>query len=261
MNGSLKETEIENKSFSETISMSSNKSSLRSSPVPSCPSPFSTTTKSSEVHFRTTPVFKKATLELTVPEIISKKEIFLKRTIGLVPNSRQESFMDVSQHRSFSETQITFDKTLSPKINQNDQSTKPLVHKVKTPDSVRKKRRIEAVKRKNSINQMKKDAIKTPPIILKALPTELKVTDGQSFDLFFYVKPLAIQQIITWYFNDKVLNDNPDMETFYDEVNGESILRFFEIFPQDSGIYKCVIQNEHGQVSTSANVIVEGGVL
>lgn len=132
------------------------------------------------------------------------------------------------------------------------------MQKVKTPDSVRKKRRIEAVKRKNSLNQLKNSPLKNPPVILKHLEKEVKVTDGQAFNMTLCLKSTHTNPDISWYFNDKLLIDNPDVESCYDEVSGEAVLKFYEVFPQDSGAYKCLVQNECGQVSSTALLLVEG---
>ena len=45
---------------------------------------------------------------------------------------------------------------------------------------------------------------------------------------------------------------------FYNPDTGEIILHILEVFPQDTGVYRCEAVNEHGKAVTTAHLDVQG---
>lgn len=61
---------------------------------------------------------------------------------------------------------------------------------------------------------------------------------------------------VQWFKNEINIDDSPDHAITYN--NGEAVLKFLEIIPDDKAIYTCKATNKLGQASTSANLEVEG---
>merc|ERR1712002_9755 len=62
---------------------------------------------------------------------------------------------------------------------------------------------------------------------------------------------------ITWYKNGKVIVDNPDFLTTYDKKSGQVTLHGIEVFPQDTGEYRCIAVNQFGRAVTGATLQVD----
>ena len=96
----------------------------------------------------------------------------------------------------------------------------------------------------------------SPPLFLWQLQSQ-KVMDGDEvrFTCKVQAKPMPT---ITWFHNGKVVHDNPDFRTSYNQDNGEVVLFIVEVFPQDTGVYECSASNKFGSATTRAQLIVEG---
>jgi len=62
---------------------------------------------------------------------------------------------------------------------------------------------------------------------------------------------------ITWYKNGKVIVDNPDFLTTFDKKTGLVTLHIIEVFPQDTGEYRCIAVNQFGRAVTGATLQVD----
>jgi len=49
-----------------------------------------------------------------------------------------------------------------------------------------------------------------------------------------------------------------EFEATYDQQSGDASLMIAEVFPEDAGLYKCFAENEYGQATTEAYLVVEG---
>ncbi|CAG5081160.1 Similar to sls: Titin (Drosophila melanogaster) [Cotesia congregata] len=58
--------------------------------------------------------------------------------------------------------------------------------------------------------------------------------------------------------NINIEDSSPDYAITYN--NGEALLKFIEVLPDDSGVYTCKATNKLGQASTSANLLVEAEI-
>ncbi len=94
-----------------------------------------------------------------------------------------------------------------------------------------------------------------PKFITNLLPS-IKVMDGEEIKFHCVVKGNPMPTI-TWFKNGKVVVDNPDFRTSYDKTSGSNILSIIEVFPQDTGEYKCIAVNMYGKAITSCNLTVE----
>lgn len=56
--------------------------------------------------------------------------------------------------------------------------------------------------------------------------------------------------------NTNIEDSSPDYAITYN--NGEAVLKFTEVLPDDRGVYTCKATNKLGQASTSANLQVQG---
>lgn len=56
--------------------------------------------------------------------------------------------------------------------------------------------------------------------------------------------------------NTNIEDSSPDYAITYN--NGEAVLKFIEVLPDDCGVYTCKATNKLGQASTSANLLIEG---
>ena len=61
---------------------------------------------------------------------------------------------------------------------------------------------------------------------------------------------------VTWQKNTKVLKDAGRFEIYKD--GGEDILEIYDTVDEDAGRYTCVIANEHGRTTSSANIALHG---
>lgn len=111
-----------------------------------------------------------------------------------------------------------------------------------------------------------------PPLILETdcgpsfpvqLPVEIKVMDGQEISLtcICAAKP---EPTISWLRSTvekpdefKEVVHTSDLRASFDHITGKCNLKINDIYPQDSGVYKCVATNQHGTAQTSTNLIVE----
>ena len=55
----------------------------------------------------------------------------------------------------------------------------------------------------------------------------------------------------------QVVVDNPDFKTIYNKATGECELFISEVFPQDTGDYRCIAVNQYGKAVTNATLTVE----
>ncbi|XP_044588390.1 uncharacterized protein LOC123267682 isoform X4 [Cotesia glomerata] len=58
--------------------------------------------------------------------------------------------------------------------------------------------------------------------------------------------------------NTNIEDSSPDYAITYN--NGEALLKFIEVLPDDSGVYTCKATNKLGQASTSANLLVKAEI-
>ncbi len=63
---------------------------------------------------------------------------------------------------------------------------------------------------------------------------------------------------ITWYHGSKLLKPCADFDQSFEEESGKAGLAISEIFPDDEGEYKCVVNTKTNQVETKAYLTVKG---
>ena len=83
-----------------------------------------------------------------------------------------------------------------------------------------------------------------------------KVMDGQEIKFKIQVTGRPKPDVI-WYHNNQVIEENPDFTLTYTQETGEALLHIIEVFPQDSGEYRCEATNIAGTAITRATLDVE----
>uniref|UniRef100_A0A1I8GNE9 Ig-like domain-containing protein n=1 Tax=Macrostomum lignano TaxID=282301 RepID=A0A1I8GNE9_9PLAT len=81
--------------------------------------------------------------------------------------------------------------------------------------------------------------------------TDMQVYDGDEVVLKCSVsgsKPIKV----AWYHDDKDITNAEDFVISFDEESGVASLVIVEVFPEDRGVYKCVVENVHGKSETQA---------
>lgn len=93
----------------------------------------------------------------------------------------------------------------------------------------------------------------SPPVFVKELvPTTAIEGSSHQMDCVVEGNPLPTVQ---WFKNDVNIDNSPDYVITYN--NGEAVLKFEEVFPEDKAIYMCKAINRLGQASTSAFLNVQ----
>nr|XP_012144065.1 PREDICTED: muscle M-line assembly protein unc-89 isoform X8 [Megachile rotundata] len=93
----------------------------------------------------------------------------------------------------------------------------------------------------------------SPPVFVKELvPSTAMEGSSHQMDCVVEGNPLPTVQ---WFKNDINIDNSPDYIITYN--NGEAVLKFEEVFPEDKAIYMCKATNRLGQASTSASLNVQ----
>jgi len=95
-----------------------------------------------------------------------------------------------------------------------------------------------------------------PPYFVIGLEP-LKVMDGEKARFYTLVAGSPKPEI-SWLHDGKPVKENPDFHLTYNKQTGSVGLEILEVFPQDSGQYECVANNEYGTASVTARLTVEG---
>ncbi|XP_071942496.1 myosin light chain kinase, smooth muscle-like [Antedon mediterranea] len=93
----------------------------------------------------------------------------------------------------------------------------------------------------------------TAPEFLKKL-TDVTVDDGSSLTLKVEVKGSPAPTAL-WFFKDEEIIEEEDFK-FVSDGNTLSLV-IAEVYPEDAGMYTCVITNSEGKASTSCKVLVD----
>lgn len=102
-----------------------------------------------------------------------------------------------------------------------------------------------------NISEITSDQQLNAPIFIKELlPSSAKKGSSHLLSCTVTGNPLPIVQ---WFKNETNIDDSPDYVITYN--NGEAVLKFLEILPDDCAIYTCKATNKLGKASTSANLI------
>jgi hypothetical protein len=110
---------------------------------------------------------------------------------------------------------------------------------------------------------MPEDNLLTHLYFFKSLPsTPIHCRDGDTIQLTCVVhgrRPIDIH----WYkdeqeilINDKQQHTQHTRQIYFDSLTGKSTLTIYDIYPSDSGIYRCEAINEQGKESTTTTVDV-----
>jgi hypothetical protein len=99
------------------------------------------------------------------------------------------------------------------------------------------------------------DTISAPPYFIRRLPPVLKCYEGQPVRFEFEVGGLPEPQV-TWFKEGMHVQNTPD--TRITSNLGVQTLTIPEVFSEDSGLYKVVIQNPLGTLESYCQLIVEG---
>lgn len=216
----------EERKFSETISLSGSSTPVQFSTPP--------ITKNSEIHFRNSPVFKSMTIEMEIPEVISQKEIQLRRKGEAVGTMRQELQVSVEAK----EVEKTGGK-------------EPILIPLKTPDPVRKKRRAQAVQSKSLVIE------KSIPVFVEPLEQIVNQSRGRLLELkcqVFSATPATIE----WHHKNELLRDELTVRSSFDPKSGLVVLRFPSVQQRHAGPYRCIATNPHGSASCETELFIKG---
>lgn len=217
-------------------------------------------------------------MKVDVPHEVDTKLLRLKQQVEAQVTQRQELDMSlIKEQRRFSET-ISIDHTPKPKEVQFDFTA----HIPKTESSVVSmqqdaalrgmKMAVEYEQRKQTsridvATTQRAEAIETqreeiefmlegaPPMFTKQLAPK-KVMDGEEVKFHCMVSGNPMPEV-TWYKDDRVVEDNPDFRTLYNKKTGECLLLILEVFPQDTAEYRCVAVNNYGTATTRGRLDVE----
>ena len=92
------------------------------------------------------------------------------------------------------------------------------------------------------------------PILIKELPEELMVIDGDPCILEVKVKCVPDPEVI-WMYNGEAIEMTEYLSSNFQ--NGIAQLKFEDIYPTDAGLYECRIQNKVGFVTSSCMLSVD----
>lgn len=82
------------------------------------------------------------------------------------------------------------------------------------------------------------------------------IKEGQRLVLEVRVEYKGPEPIIKWYREGLIIRNSPDYQITFE--NNTSRLSVAEVFPEDTGMYKCVATNADGSDSTEAMLRVIG---
>ena len=107
--------------------------------------------------------------------------------------------------------------------------------------------------RRSSLQSTGMPVPKPPEFILR--PRSHHITPPETARLSCMVKGYPTPSV-TWKKNTMVLKDEGRFEIFKD--GGEEILEIYDTVEEDAGRYTCVLANEHGKTTSSANIALRG---
>ena len=216
----------EERKFSEIISLSGSSTPVQFSTPP--------ITKNSEIHFRNSPVFKGMTIEMEIPEVISQKEIQLRRRGEAVGTVRQELQVNVEA-----------------KEREKTEGIDLILNPLKTPDPVRKKRRAQAVQSKSLVIE------KSIPVFVEPLEQIVSQSKGKLLELkcqVFSATPASVD----WYHKNELLTDELTVRSSFDSKSGLIVLRFPSVQQRHAGPYRCIVKNLLGSASCNTELFIKG---
>ena len=225
-------------------------------------------------------------VDLPVPKTeVQTKTMHLQKTIDVKPSMQKHLAylnLPLEQQRRFSETiaidqsrprpdpvQVTFSlpeqrRRLEKSAIQIRQQAalRGMKMEVEIAESRRQttkcefqtKKRAEAVSTKRQEFHMQLEG--APPHFTIDL-TSAKVMDGEEVKFNACVTGNPMPEV-TWYKNGKVIVENPDFRTTYSKKTGVCTLHILEVFPQDTGEYRCIAVNQYGRAVTGATLQVDG---
>ena len=83
--------------------------------------------------------------------------------------------------------------------------------------------------------------------------------DGGKAELVCRVVGRPMPVCTVWSRDAKTLEiDSAQYTASYDQQTGHASLAIVEVFPEDAGLYRCFAENEYGQATTEARLVVEG---
>ncbi|XP_071792535.1 protein Obscurin-like isoform X2 [Asterias amurensis] len=109
--------------------------------------------------------------------------------------------------------------------------------------------------RRSSLQSTGMPVPKPPEFILR--PRSHHITPPETARLSCMVKGYPTPSV-TWKKNTMVLKDEGRFEIFKD--GGEEILEIYDTVEEDAGRYTCVLANEHGKTTSSANIALRGKI-
>ena len=92
------------------------------------------------------------------------------------------------------------------------------------------------------------------PILIKELPEELVVVDGDPCILEVKIKCFP-EPTITWLYNGEIIENNDYLSSSFAE--GIAQLKFEDVYPTDAGVYECRVQNDLGVASTCCQLSID----
>ena len=93
------------------------------------------------------------------------------------------------------------------------------------------------------------------PRFIADFPTRVIKCSGETLDLRCTISGTP-NPILSWKFNGQVIvGNNPRVS----HLNGNRRLVVRNLATDDAGVYTCVARNQHGEVSRSSTVVVQGG--
>lgn len=105
-------------------------------------------------------------------------------------------------------------------------------------------------------------SIEHAPKFVISLPESIEIMDGQEANFVCVCSALPEPEIV-WLrdFNNSnnfgPLNITNDVKISYDPVNGKCCLKITDVYPQDTGKYKCIAKNKYGIAETVSKLTVE----
>jgi len=103
------------------------------------------------------------------------------------------------------------------------------------------------------------DGTTSPPTFIEKLQPLTQAMDNAKVTLACRVVGRPMPETVHWLRDGQEIKaDNLEFMMTYDPTTGKASLSINEVFPEDAGLFECFAQNNCGEASTQAELLVEG---